>query len=89
MWIDTPRLRPEKMKNQTCHLMTKDITGFIEIEQLVRWKDEYPEFYVNKPYVPKVVASIKEKKTPTERRKFAKMCLGPSNFIEFLDKNER
>lgn len=102
-WISTPRVRPEKAKNQTCHHMTKDTSGFLIMEHILRWKEEYPEYFKNMPAplpapLPRVAAGIRPtpplpKKarsmlTPP-RKRFPRLCNGPKNFIEYLDKQER
>ena len=58
--------------------MTRDVTGLIEIEQLIRWKDDFPQYFENNPKIQTV-----------PRSKYPRMCGATENFIEYLEKYDR
>ena len=90
-WIQGPRPKPEKVRNQTCTAMTKDLTGFIIMEQLLRWR-WHRDFFRNQPATEKIVNGKKVTlpgRQRIERQLFPKFCLGTKGFLDYMEKNER
>lgn len=90
-WIQGPRPKPEKVRNQTCTAMTKDLTGFIIMEQLLRWR-WHKDFFRNQPATEKIVNGKKVTlpgRQRIERQLYPKFCLGTKGFLDYMEKNER
>jgi len=79
-WITAPIVKPEKARNQTCQFMTKDITGWIEADQIERWKHEYPEW--RKP------ESDRKKDDKIKGKELPNFCGPNDNFAEWILKKD-
>ena len=88
-WIQGPRSKIEKLKNQTCHHYIKDSTGFIIFEHLLRWKIEHPDFFSNVPGNKFDKNSNKRIASNIPRKKYPKFCQASKGFLEFMENQER
>ncbi|CBY39255.1 unnamed protein product [Oikopleura dioica] len=78
-WIQSLKLKPEKMKNQTCFMMTKDMGPYIHEDQVTRWKQQFPNWRMSE----KDLADMKFKGSQTPE-----FC-STDKFAEFLTKREK
>jgi len=78
-WISNPRIKASKAKNQTCTLIVKDISNYLQAEQINRWKKEYPEWRMSQ-------ATIKKKKNKGSN--MPDFCGPNENFQDWLVKQE-
>jgi len=81
-WISSIRLKPEKRKNQTCYLITKDNSNLISFEHLLRWKKQFPEYFGS------AYSGSEPPKDMPPKEKVPKFCKGPQNWREWFDKQE-
>ena len=88
-WIQGPKTKLEKLKNQTCHHYVKDSTEFIIFEHLLRWKVEFPDFFSNMPGNKFEAKSTKRIASGIPRKKYPKFCQASKGFIDFLENQER
>lgn len=78
-WISSPIIKNEMRHNQTCTLMIKDISTYIELDHVVRWKSEYPEWRMD----PKKVVRRK-----TKGKEMPDFCKAGEGFSELMEKKE-
>ena len=78
-WIQSLKLKPDKMKNQTCFMMTKDMGPYIHEDQVTRWKQQYPKWRMSD----KDLANMKFKgsQTPDFCSKDSKTHILGENFL--------
>ena len=78
-WINTPKIKATKAKNQTCYMMVKDMSQYIIMDQVLRWKEQYPQWRNTEAYYQKLTAG----------NDVPAVCTKPaSKFYEWLNKTE-
>jgi len=80
-WISSIKLRADHRRNQTCHMLTKDLSNYIIFEKVIRWKNDFPDFFKNVQQ-----GSMATKVAPM--RKVFQQCMSSKSFTEWFEKQE-
>lgn len=44
-WLSSIKIKQTMRHNQTCHMLTQDMSNYIVFEKLLRWKNDYPDSF--------------------------------------------